>query len=106
MPDLDSREDYRALVRHLADEARAGGVAESAAAREDAVWDAVGDVVPGLTAEVCESVLAHADREPDAGLVDEVTSARDSGDDERLRARAVTVLVADVRSALAGDQSS
>lgn len=63
----------------------------------DAVWGAVGDVVPELTDHACRRVLEHADHEPDAALVEEVATHRGSDDAERLRARALTALVADVQ---------
>lgn len=66
----------------------------------DALWGAVGDVVPELTDSDCRRVLELADSEPDAALVEEVTSHRDSDGAERLRARALTVLVADLRDRL------
>lgn len=77
------------LVASLADEAGGPG---------DAVWDVAGEVVPELTEPVCRRILEHADADPDAALVEEVTSHRGSDDAELLRARALTVLVADLRA--------
>lgn len=74
--------------------------------RSDAVWDAVGDVVPRMTDTLCERVLVLADSEPDAGLVAEVTSERGSDDAEQLRARALTALVGDVETRLAADPTT
>lgn len=68
----------------------------------DAVWTAVGDVVPQLTEPVCERVLELSDTQPDEALVDHVTSERASDDAERLRAEAVTALVGDLETRLAG----
>lgn len=70
-------------------------------ARSDAVWDAVGAVVPRLTADVCERILTLADSEPRDELVEQVTSERDSDDGETLRAEALTALVGDVEVRLA-----
>lgn len=92
--------EYDDLVDRLADEA-ADDLPDRS--RSDAVWEAVGDVVPRMTDAVCERVLALADSEPDAGLVEEVTKERGSDDAERLRARALTALVGDVQTRLAAD---
>lgn len=82
---------YESLVEGLARDARDGRSAD------DPVWDAVGDVVADLTPPVCRRVLEHAANEPQDDVVAEVTEVRESDDAERLRARALTVLVADVR---------
>lgn len=88
---------YDALLDSLADDVtERSGTGD----RSDAIWDAVGTVVPQLAPPACERLLEHADHEPDDGLVDEVTAFRGSDSDERQRARAVTALVEDLQTRL------
>lgn len=94
-----SAEAYDDLVDELATTAAEGSRAEPGS---DAIWDAVGSVVPELTEPVCRRVVEVADHEPDAELVDVVTEDRRSDGEERLRAQAVTVLVQDVEARLSG----
>jgi hypothetical protein len=101
--DLDGELDadaYDELVDDLAAEA-AGEI--PGRSRSDAVWDAVGAVVPQMTDDVCERVLTLADSEPRDALVEQVTSERDSDDAETLRAEALTALVGDVEARIAED---
>jgi hypothetical protein len=95
--DLDA-EAYDALGAELAAEAAAELPERS---RPDAVWDAVGAVVPRMTDAVCERVLELAEHEPDDALVEQVTEERESDDAETLRAEALTALVADVEERVA-----
>jgi hypothetical protein len=95
-------DEYAALVDGLADD-----VADALAGpdghddRQDALWAAVGAFVPEMERSVCEDVLAHADATPMEDLVTEVAAMRDSGDDERTRAEAFTVLLQDVNARVA-----
>ncbi|GAB3682670.1 hypothetical protein GCM10028857_08960 [Salinarchaeum chitinilyticum] len=89
---------YDELVESLATDAAAELPMRN---RSDAVWDTVGAVVPQMTDAVCERVLALADSEPRAELVEQVTAERGSDDAETLRAEALTALVADVEARLA-----
>lgn len=95
--DLDA-EAYDTLVGDLAAEAAKELPDQS---RADAVWDAVGAVVPRMSDPVCERVLELAENEPDDALVEQVTDERDSDDAETLRAEALTALVADVEERVA-----
>jgi hypothetical protein len=95
--DLDP-EAYDSLVGDLAAEAAEALPEQS---RPDAVWDAVGAVVPRMTDSVCERVLELAENEPDDALVAQVTEERESDDAETLRAEALTALVADVEERVA-----
>lgn len=92
-----SPEAYDDLLDRLAD-----GATEQAEGEPDtdAIWAAVGQVVPELTDPVSERILDLADSEPDARLVDVVTEERHSDDEEHRRAEAVTVLVQDVEARL------
>jgi len=92
--DLDP-ESYDELVADLAADAATELPDRS---RTDAVWDTVGAVVPKLSDPVCRRVLELADSEPNDALVEQVTSERGSDDAERLRAEALTALVADVEA--------
>lgn len=96
-----TREEYDALRAELATTAAeridAGGEPEAV------LWDVVGDVVPRLTQQVCDAILDHSEHDPLDGLVDEVATARDSDDDERRRAEAITVLLQDVDRRLVND---
>lgn len=99
--DLDA-EAYDALVAELAADAAEELPDRS---RSDAVWDAVGAVVPRMTDPACERVLDLAANEPDDALVEQVTEERESDDAEALRAEALTALVADVEERVAaGDE--
>lgn len=100
--DIDA-DEYDDLVADLADEAALELPGRS---RSDAVWDAVGGVVPQLSDAICERVLDLADSEPDDALVEEVTSERDSDDAEQRRAQALTALVGDVEARLAAEGAS
>lgn len=97
-----SAEEYDELLDRLATDARDDADGRPGA---DAVWDAVGAVVPRMTDPVCERVLELADNEPDDALVEQVTEERESDDAETLRAEALTALVADVEERVAaGDE--
>jgi|GEM_PF-1993020 len=97
MPDdLDASlgaDEYDDLVDALAERAATAPADRSPA---DGAWDAATEVVPSLTEPVCERILAHADSDPDAVLVAQVTEERGSDDAERRRAEALTALVGDV----------
>ena len=90
--DAAAYDDLLAELETTVDERRDGDAADDAV-----VWEAVGDVVPRLTSAVCEDVLELAAHDPDPALVEEVVQFRQSDDDERLRAEAVTALVADLQ---------
>ena len=94
--DIDTRAAYDALIDDLVADARA----RSDPPENEQVWASVSDRVPELTGDVCDQILSLSTTAPDAELVDEVTSARDSTDAETKRARAVTVLVQDVETRL------
>lgn len=97
--DLDA-ETYDALLADLAADVRDRPEEE----RGDAIWDAVGDLVPKMTAPVCARVLDLAEHEPDDTLVAEVMATRASDQDERRRAEAVTALVADLEARTADSE--
>lgn len=67
----------------------------------DVVWDVVAEVVPDLTTPLCDRLVDLSEHEPDEALVEQVAVHRDSDEDERRRAQAVTVLVADVQARVA-----
>lgn len=94
--DLDGNLDAETYDELVADLAADAAAELSDRSRSDAVWDAVGAVVPRMTDPVCERVLELADNEPDDALVQQVTAERESDDAEALRAEALTALVADV----------
>lgn len=94
--DLDTRATYDALIDDLAADARG----RSDPPTNEDVWASVSEAVPELTGAVCDRILTLSTTAPDAELVTEVTTARDSTDAERKRARAVTVLVQDVERRL------
>ena len=97
MADLETREQYDALIDHLAADARER---TDGAPTQDDCWDSVSAFVPELTAPVCDRVLELSDREPLADLVEHVTDARGSDEAEYRRAEAVTVLLQDVEASL------
>lgn len=92
-------DEYDAALDRLAAEA-ADGVPDGTST--DAVWDAVGHVVPQLTAPTCRRVLELAESDPDEALVETVATERASDDAERLRARAVSAIVEDVTARVDG----
>ena len=93
MTDLETREQYEALIDDLAADARERSSGEPTT---DDCWDSVAAFVPELTGPVCARVLELSEREPAADLVEHVTDARGSDDAEFQRAEAVTVLLQDV----------
>jgi len=94
--DIDTRAAYDALIDDLVADARTRADPPT---NED-VWASVSDRVPELTGDVCDRILSLSTTAPDAELVEEVTTARDSTNAERKRARALTVLVQDVETRL------
>ena len=103
MTDLDTREQYDALIDDLAADARERA---GSAPTQDDCWDSVSAFVPQLTAPVCDRVLELSEREPLADLVEHVTDARGSDEAEYRRAQAVTVLLQDVEASLAAGESA
>ncbi|SNZ15982.1 hypothetical protein SAMN06269185_2666 [Natronoarchaeum philippinense] len=93
MTDLETREQYEALIDDLAADARERSPGEPTT---DDCWDSVAAFVPELSGPVCARVLELSDSDPDAELVEHVTDARDSDAAEHQRAEAVTVLLQDV----------
>lgn len=70
---------------------------------EEALWEAVGGVVPELTRPVSDSIVEHSAFSPIEPLVEEVVTQRESDDDERRRAEAITVLLCELDDRLAED---
>lgn len=67
---------------------------------EEALWEAVGGVVPELTRPVSDAIIDHSAFDPIGPLVEEVVSQRDSDGDERRRAEAITVLLQEIDTKL------
>lgn len=103
MADLDSPEQYDALIENLAMDARER--ADGPPTNDDC-WESVSAFVPELSGPVCERVLELSDSDPDEELVERVTDARGSNDAEYRRAEAVTVLLQDVEARLGDDNTS
>lgn len=103
MTDLESREQYDALIGDLSEDARQRAAGHPT--NEDC-WDSISAFVPELTGPVCDRVLELSDSEPIDELVEHVTEARDSSTEEYRRAEAVTVLLQDVEGRLGGVKPS
>jgi len=103
MAQLDSPEQYDTLIDNLAMDARER--ADGPPTNDDC-WESVSAYVPELSGPVCERVLELSDSDPDEELVEHVTDARGSNDDEYRRAQAVTVLLQDVEAQLGGVEAN